>query len=139
MREFSKFRVITVGFILMFIFVIAAMYTNTKDIAKQKALNKSNYENKIDNDASSQNFNRITFDDSNNEDLEHKFNDMQNRIEILEETVNNFAIKTQNSPSLNCQIRGVLDNGDVIPLDAKESLDEAKLNKKEIVITCTLQ
>ena len=36
MQEFSKYRVITAGFILMFIFIVAAIYTNTKDIANKK-------------------------------------------------------------------------------------------------------
>lgn len=36
MQEFSKYRVITAGIVLMFIFVIAAIYTNTKDVAMKK-------------------------------------------------------------------------------------------------------
>ena len=37
MQEFSKYKVITFGLVLMFVFVIAAIYANTKDIALQKS------------------------------------------------------------------------------------------------------
>lgn len=138
MREFSKFRVITVGFILMFIFAIAAMYSNTKDIAAQKLKDNENYENKVDDIIPpEQNFPNIKFDNISDNEFETNNGNLEKRVQILEETVSNISVNKSNS-SLNCQIRGILDNEDVIPLSSEESIEEAKLNNKEIVITCTI-
>lgn len=140
MREFSKFRVITVGFILMFVFAIAAMYSNTKDIAAQKLKNNKNYENKVDDIVPpEQNIPDIKFDNASSNEFRPDTVELEKRIQILEETVGNISTNKSNSNnSLNCQIRGILDNEDVVPLSANESIEEAKLNNKEIVITCTV-
>ena len=153
MQEYSKFRVITAGFILMFIFVVAAMYTNTKDITAQKvrdaelsrrnsrSINTVNHE--VNNNTSFQkkqpelkfdDNNSDTYNDENIERLTNRMDQLERAFRLLESEVN----PNPQSP-LNCQIRGILDNGDVVPLSAKDSLEEANMNNKEVVITCSVK
>lgn len=134
MQGFNKFRVLTVGFILMFVFAIAAMYTNTKDIAMQKSKNSEIAKNNISNDTLSNDNLRFHKKDTD-EDYLDQIDVLTARVDNLEKSLR----ENNNDSELNCQIRGVLDNGDVIPLSPSESVEEANLNKKELVITCTVK
>jgi hypothetical protein len=134
MQGFNKFRVLTVGFILMFVFAIAAMYTNTKDIAMQKSKNSEIAKNNISNDTLSNDNLRFHKKDTD-EDYLDQIDVLTARVDNLEKSLR----ENNNDSGLNCQIRGVLDNGDVIPLSPSESVEEANLNKKELVITCTVK
>lgn len=134
MQGFNKFRVLTVGFILMFVFAIAAMYTNTKDIAMQKSKNSEIAKNNISNDTLSNDNLRFHKKDTD-EDYLDQIDVLTARVDNLEKSLR----ENNNDSGLNCQIRGVLDDGDVIPLSPSESVEEANLNKKELVITCTVK
>lgn len=134
MQGFNKFRVLTVGFILMFVFAIAAMYTNTKDIAMQKSKKSEIAKNNISNDTLSNDNLRFHKKDTD-EDYLDQIDVLTARVDNLEKSLR----ENNNDSGLNCQIRGVLDNGDVIPLSPSESVEEANLNKKELVITCTVK
>ena len=139
MHGFNKFRAITVGFILMFIFVIAAMYSNTKDITEQK-MKEAGFP-KTQN-AATQNYNNNNLkNDINNTTDNSEIEMLENRVEKLESTIGNLSseIITRKNSELNCQIRGILDNGDVIPLSSQEAIEEANMNNREIVITCRVK
>ena len=138
MQGFNKFRVITVGFILMFVFAIAAMYTNTKDITAQKTKNseiEKNNTNLYPQD-------NIRFHHKNPErESDQDIELLTARIEQLEQSLQklNRDVAANNTSGLSCQIRGVLNDGDVVPLSPSESIEEATINKREIVITCTVK
>lgn len=140
MQEFNKFRVITVGFILMFIFAVAAMYTNTKDITEQK-LKETGGE--INQNVNPYDFNKKKFQNNNqiNPADENQISQLENRVAYLENSVTNLSteLSLRRKSNLNCQIRGVLDNDEVIPFSPSEAIEEANMNNREIVITCRVK
>lgn len=142
MPEYSKFRVITAGFILMFIFVVAAMYSNTKDIAAQKVRNEENNQINYNNSTKPEaNTTTLRFDNDNkNSATEDDIDDLTYRVDNLEKLYNALdkEVSTKKT-ALNCKIRGILDSGEVVPLPVNESLEEARINNRELVITCEIR
>lgn len=137
MQEFNKYRVITAGFILMFIFVIAAIYANTRDAVATKMqeptniskngnqINKLNPENQIQ---SQQNINS----DFNNQILQ-----INNRINQLEQKV--YTTSNDDSQSVRCTVRGIISDGHIVPLSPEESINESRMNNREVLVTCVFK
>ena len=141
MQGLNKFRIITAAFILMFIFAIAAMYTNTKDITAQRIKNSANSGMSTTAPAESNNSlnnNKLQFDEQMDNQSFTQLQNLNGRIEQLERSVRNLngEVAQLTESGLACKIRGILDNGEVISLPPAESIAEAKMNKREIVITC---
>lgn len=144
MQEFSKYRMITAGFILMFIFVVAAIYTNTKDVAAKK-MNAAQTET-INNNPSvvAEQGNNIeysgdfTTQNANNNETDTKILQITDRLDELERKVfapeNNEADK-----SVKCMVQGILNDGHIIPLSAQEAVNESRTNGKEVLITCVFK
>ena len=143
MQGFNKFRILTAGFILMFIFAIAAMYSNTKDITAQRVKNHSTNSatTSTTTPAANNNIysNKPVFDEPMDNQSFTQLRNLTDRIEQLEKSVRNLngEVAQFTESGLACKIRGVLDNGEVIPLPPAESIAESKMNKREVVITCT--
>ena len=141
MQYFSKYRMITVGIILMFIFVIAAIYTNTKDVAAKKMQERNGIAtpNLINTDKE----NDITpaFGDSeqNNPGVNND-NATSNELIKITERVSQLEQKvyTNNDEeqSVKCSVKGIIDDGHMVPLSAEEAVNESKINNKEVIITC---
>jgi len=141
MQGLNKFRIITAAFILMFIFAIAAMYTNTKDITAQRIKNSANSGMSTTAPAgnnNSLNNNKLQFNEQMDNQSFTQLQNLNGRIEQLERSVRNLngEVAQLTESGLACKIRGILDNGEVISLPPAESIAEAKMNKREIVITC---
>jgi len=144
MQEFSKYKVITFGLVLMFVFVIAAIYANTKDIALQKS--------KTMQDSSQQQINSTSTDTQaqietelsdntpavvteNNNDLGNKILNLTERIDNIERTV--FAPKNDNADSgVRCSVKGIINDGHFMPMSDSDALRESRENNKEVLITC---
>ena len=144
MQEFSKYKVITFGLVLMFVFVIAAKYANTKDIALQKS--------KTMQDSSQQQINSTSTDTQaqietelsdntpavvteNNNDLGNKILNLTERIDNIERTV--FAPKNDNADSgVRCSVKGIINDGHFMPMSDSDALRESRENNKEVLITC---
>lgn len=137
MQQYSKYRIITVGFILMFIFAIAAIYTNTKDIVAQKTnMNKAAEQQKINNnqnDIRNTVIDESDYSDSQNE-IRNKLSDLNNRIHDLEKAV--FAKDNTEDIGVHCRIQGIADDGHFIPMSDEEAINESKENNKEVIISC---
>lgn len=121
MEGLNKFKVLTIAFICMFVFVVAAIYTNTKDATvkkeKQKAEQMANREG--DN---------ISVDNAQLEELYVKVNELNKRFEDLD------LQKAGNS--VNCQVRGVMGDNGLEELTIDAALQEARDNGKDLVMTC---
>ncbi len=137
MREFNKFRAITVGFILMFIFAVAAMYTNTKEAAENKMKSKHQINIEQNKDAFKQISEKESAAKTDENSTQEQLQRLTERVDNLEKNV--FA-PGNNEPQqdLKCTIRGIVNDGVIVPLSAQESITNAKDNGKEIVITCNL-
>ena len=121
MEGLNKFKVLTIAFICMFVFVVAAIYSNTKDATmkkeKQKAEQMANREG--DN---------ISVDNAQLEELYIKVNELNKSVEEvnLQKSGNN----------VNCEIRGIMGDNGLEELTIDAALQEARDNGRELVMGC---
>ncbi|MBE7712241.1 MAG: hypothetical protein E7Z87_00685 [Cyanobacteria bacterium SIG26] len=121
MDGFNKYQAITVAVILMFGFVVAAIYTNTKDASAQKNLEKS---------AQVENSQTITTD---------SIKDLYNEIEFLKErfeSLKNEVSETNKSGDFSCKVYGVMTESGVEEQLPSEALRNARDNDAQLVLTC---
>ena len=125
MESMNKFKALTVIIVCMFVFVIAAIYSNTKDVATTKSLptNKAlstDYKQKssVGNDNVSTTY------------LEQQFNFLNKRVDELSD-------KVSNSESLNCKVVGVYTPDGIERLSQDSAIEEAKNSGYDLVITCS--
>lgn len=121
MEGLNKFKVLTIAFICMFVFVVAAIYSNTKDATmkkeKQKAEQMANREG--DN---------ISVDNAQLEELYIKVNELNKSVEELN--------LQKSGNNVNCEIRGVMGDNGLEELTIDAALQEARDNGKELVMGC---
>ena len=110
MQEFSKYKMITVGIVLMFIFAVAAIYSNTKEAAEKKlnekpAIEQSQGEieqgtaiNTI-GDFATQNTNN-----DNNIETDNQILQITERLDELEKKV--FTQENNENLGMRCNIKG---------------------------------
>lgn len=121
MEGLNKFKVLTIAFICMFVFVVAAIYSNTKDATmkkeKQKAEQMANREG--DN---------ISVDNAQLEELYIKVNELNKSVEELN--------LQKSGNNVNCEIRGIMGDNGLEELTIDAALQEARDNGKDLVMTC---
>lgn len=121
MEGLNKFKVLTIAFICMFVFVVAAIYSNTKDATmkkeKQKAEQMANREG--DN---------ISVDNAQLEELYIKVNELNKSVEELN--------LQKSGNNVNCEIRGVMGDNGLEELTINAALQEARDNGRELVMGC---
>lgn len=121
MEGLNKFKVLTIAFICMFVFVVAAIYSNTKDATikkeKQKAEQMANREG--DN---------ISVDNAQLEELYIKVNELNKSVEELN--------LQKSGNNVNCEIRGVMGDNGLEELTIDAALQEARDNGRELVMGC---
>ena len=131
MPEISKFKAVTVIFILLFIFCIAAMYTNTKDVATGKS--HDTYEAINDTD------NEVSYSENKAIKGSAEIRDLSERVSNLEIQYGRITQQEDNNSKINCNIQGVMSGDILVPLSQTESLAEARDNGKEIVMLCSFK
>ena len=133
MESMNKFKVLTIIVICMFLFVVAAIYSNTKDATQGKMNNKEkiakeqlkdNLKTQVQNEA--ENSANIT-------DLRNQLNMLNQRIDDLSTQVNHSG-----SQGLNCRIYGSLTGAGIEQLSPEAAIQEARVNNNEIIIACSL-
>ena len=125
MFELNKFKIATLVFILIFVFSIAAMYTNTKDIVNEKTEHPKAEQNYRPEQRSSSNVNST------------EINSLKNRVSDLEQKVSDITDNDENGADrLNCKIQGYMSGDILVPVSESESLREAQENGKELVMLC---
>ena len=126
MGEFSKFKIITVLFLCIFIVFVGVMYTSTKEIVENqdneiKAENTENAKQEAKEAAQQE--------EANNEaiaNLYSKIDDISGRINDLE-----------NGKRLRCSFKGVVGENGIEPLSAEETIEQARQGGNEIVLVCS--
>ena len=81
MRELNKFQIVTVIFLLMFVFVVGAIYTNTKDAVENKIRTENNVQNTDDYYKYKQNLSSVEID---------KIKNLSQRVDLLEQKITNY-------------------------------------------------
>ncbi|MBQ8458803.1 hypothetical protein IJ541_01725 [bacterium] len=133
MESMNKFKVLTIIVICMFLFVVAAIYSNTKDATQGKMKNKEKIaKEQLKDDLKTQVQNGAE-NSANITDLRNQLNMLNQRIDDLSTQVNNSG-----SQSLNCRIYGSLTGGGIEQLSPEAAIQEARVNNNEIIIACSL-
>ncbi len=128
MEGLNKFKVLTIAFICMFIFVVAAIYSNTKDATISKEKQKAaQTENRVKNDEDD-----LSVDNAQMEELYIKVNELNKRVEDMSMLQNSG----NNGSNINCRVRGIVGDNGVEELSIDASLQEARDNGKELVLGC---
>lgn len=130
MESMNKFKVLTIIFICLFVFVVGAIYSNTKDVSNVK--NQAKTEN-AEVPANTEN----TVQVNENQDLVSQIDMLNRRVDELNEKLNNASDANANSTGLNCRIYGSLTPNGVEQLTPESAIQEAKVNNSELVVTCT--
>ena len=101
MESMNKFKVLTIIVICMFIFAIAAIYSNTKDASEGKLQAKQQAQNEQVQDEIKTNENT---DETNNSDTTTQIGVLNRRIDELNDKIGN---SDNNGTPLNCKFMAV--------------------------------
>lgn len=133
MYKLSKFKIFTVVFIALFIFAVAAMYTNTKDASEHmdkdsNQIRSTRYEKEMRSD-------NVVMQDYSEDisELNQKVNALAMRVQEVVGTTRG------SSSSMKCQIEGIIGDRGYESLSPEAALEEAKENGKDIVLTCSFK
>ncbi len=113
----------------MFVFAIAAIYTNTKEAAEQRDF--SVQENKTDSNDNNYSSQQKRMPSSN---IVKRIDNLESRIEQIS---NNQSSGSNVSADLHCSIQGVMDGDNVVPLSQADAIAEARQADKELVMICS--
>lgn len=129
MEGLNKFKVLTIVFLCMFVFVIAAIYTNTKEVTDNKTQSKEHVQNEqINNEVSSEQ-NYISQDNEHLRELALRVDNLNRRLDEMN--------SSSSGTRLNCSVQGVLNGDSIEQLTQEAAMQEAKVNGKEIVMLCS--
>ena len=125
MKGVNKFQVLTVVVVCMFLFVIAAIYSNTKDATVTKAQKSSSlstdYKNK----------NEVVQSNKNTEDL-------QRQIDFVNQRIDELVERAETTSGKDCKIIGVYTSDGILRMSKKEAIDDARTSGADIVLRCDI-
>ena len=121
MEGLNKFKVLTIAFICMFVFVVAAIYSNTKDATMKKEKQKAEQTANREGD-------NISVDNAQLEELYIKVNELNKSVEELN--------LQKSGNNVNCEICGVMGDNGLEELTIDAALQEARDNGRELVMGC---
>ena len=133
MESMNKFKVLTIIVICMFVFAIAAIYSNTKDASEGKLQAKQQAQNEQVQDEIKTNENT---DETNNSDTATQIDVLNRRIDELNDQIGN---SDNNGTPLDCKIYGSMTSSGIEPLSPDAAVQEAKVNNNDLVITCSMK
>lgn len=133
MESMNKFKVLTIIVICMFVFAIAAIYSNTKDASEGKLQAKQQAQNEQVQDEIKTNENT---DETNNSDTATQIDVLNRRIDELNDKISN---SDNNGTPLDCKIYGSMTSSGIEPLSPDAAVQEAKVNNNDLVITCSMK
>lgn len=134
MESLNKFKILTIIFLCMFVFAVAAIYSNTKDVSEGKMKLKAEEQKDQLQDEMVSDMNNVSQNSDKVTDLETQLNYLNQRVDELSERIND-----QSSAGLNCKIVGAMTDNGVEQLTEETAVQEAKINNRELVITCSFQ
>ncbi len=133
MESMNKFKVLTIIVICMFIFAIAAIYSNTKDASEGKLQAKQQAQDEQVQDEIKTNENT---DEANNSDTATQIDVLNRRIDELNDKIGN---SDNNGTPLSCKIYGSMTSSGIEQLSPDAAVQEAKVNNNDLVITCSMR
>ena len=129
MFELNKFQIFTVIFLLTFVFVVGAIYTNTKEVAESRMNNMGIVKNENLRNTVPKNSDLMT-------PIDEKINYLYERIGVIEQKMSDNDADNDQRKNLKCRIEGIMDGDEFISVSQDEALQEAKHNGKDVVMLC---
>lgn len=133
MESINKFKILTIIVICTFLFVIAAIYSNTKDATSDKTRLKKETANENMANTRTAGNSETSQNNQNVHELTSRIEFLNRRIDELEQRIRDDNL----SNSLNCRIIGSLANNEIELLSEEAAIQEARVNNRDIVITCS--
>lgn len=121
MESMNKFKVLTIIILCMFIFVIAAMYSNTKDASKKGDAPK--------------------IDKMYMANTSENLNDVAKQVSIINRRIDEINDRLAENDSqdgdLKCKIYGIMSYDGIEKMSSADAIEDAKNTGSTIVLTCT--
>ncbi len=133
MEGLNKFKVLTVVVVFLFLFVVAAIYTNTKDASQGKidVTNQAKAE-KFKEDIKSD----VANSSANSQDVQN-VNDEVNNINMRLDSLSARIDQLEAGAKPSCYVYGIMGDNGVEQLSAESAISEARDNNRELVMTCS--
>lgn len=135
MNGMNKFKVLTVVIVCTFLFVVGAIYSNTKDVTATKLKEKAQ-EEQVQENAQEQSQNAAHNEVAGH--LESSNQALQDQIDFLTKRMDEMSSST-NSSDLNCRIEGTLSSSGLEQLSPDEAVQDARENQNELVVLCSFK
>lgn len=137
MYGFNKYKVITISFICVFVFLVATMYTTTKNVA-QKQITEQEQQDQLRAQALANKKDRLNkeneLNENSNENLSDQIYNLKTQIDYMARDIE--TIKTTDA-QLKCRIRGIYNNGSIEEVSPDTALNESRNSGAEIALICT--
>jgi hypothetical protein len=129
MESLNKFKILTICVVAMFVFAIAAIYSNTKDASMDKTMVKTEDINREEPEDTA-------ISGANEDDYSTQIKVLNGRIDELNERVDKTVERQSNK--LNCKVMGIMTKDGLTELSSDDAIQEAKNNGNDIIISCSL-
>ena len=131
MENINKFKVFTIIIIFTFIFAIASIYTNTKDVTADKV--------SPDNEVVQNDEYDSRYKVSSSYDMKSEINKLHQRIDELSSRIDNTNRRDTKSGStdLKCRIAGTLSNRGMEEMSSNAAVNDARVNGNDLVVLCS--
>ncbi len=133
--ELNKFKIFTILFLCMFVFMVGVIYTNTREMVENNTRNNQEARNMERSHQENIDQRNMEQNSSNIEVINDKIEDLTRRIDTLA-TENVRESESSGSDNIKCRIRGIMTDNGLEPLSDASALNEARINGKELVLTC---
>lgn len=130
MENVNKFKVFTIAIICTFLFAIAAMYTNTKDVTDEKGGEKNEAQYYKEQEETRYENQSI---DSTNAAIEN----LSRKVDELSAKVYNNNNNGGNSTELKCRIAGTLSSRGMEEMSSSAAINDARVNNNDLVVLCS--
>jgi len=130
MENINKFKVFTIIIICTFVFVIAAIYTNTKDVTDDKTGGQKEY---VSSDEYGRENVRVSAD------MSEEIRNIYQRLDELNSKIDNSRRTDTNSSAenLKCKIAGTLSDRGMEDMSPSAAVNDARINKNDLVVLCS--
>lgn len=130
MENVNKFKVFTIVIICTFLFAIAAIYSNTKDVSEHATDDMKQSQTYVQKDKSGYQ----SSDNVVNTEIEN----LHKRIDEISTKVDRIKRNdSQASTELKCRIAGTLGNRGMEEMSANAAINDARVNNNDLVVLCS--
>lgn len=132
MESINKFKVFTIIIFCTFVFAIAAMYINTKDVTDDKTGTQKESVNSEDEYSRRENVNSSV-------DMSGEIRNIYQRLDELNAKIDNSRRQDSksNANNLKCRIAGTLGARGMEEMSPNAAINDARINKNDLVVLCS--